>query len=106
MCMTPICVSTHPLVQIFIQYTLPMQRPLASQHLKETSTCIFREKDLRWGWGDLPGTLGSILGTRSCWRGKGRSMSVCRVVATEPAYRLCLLPSQRSCHCPPLQMWA
>lgn len=47
--LTPICVPTHALVQILIQDTLPMQRPLASQHLKETSACIFREKELRSG---------------------------------------------------------
>lgn len=53
----------------------------------------------------MPGALGSILGTRSCPAAGEEVHERLRVVATEPACHLCLLPSQRSCHCPHCQMW-
>lgn len=105
MCLTPIRVSTRPLVQTLIQYPLPMQTPGIAGFERDQHVHFQGEGIEIWGESeeDLPGTLGSILGTRSCRPGKGRSMSVCRVVVTEPAYHLCLLPHQRSCHCPPFR---
>lgn len=68
-CACPHLCALSPLVHVHSALP-PVRRLLALQHLKESAMCIFREKEWRSRGRDLPGALGSILGTRSCLPGR------------------------------------